>query len=191
MSRDLTTAEVALVTGHNVPSFGAAEISYADGFVRLCSLPVREISLLSAMTGGQETFYGCGSMGAVSSMQAGAEARSYGITLTLSGIPGNWASYLRTQDVQGRPIRVYRGFCDRLYVPRLFRSVWVGRGDTQTCRVGGDATDVTISAENVLIDWERGRVRHYTDVDQQSRYPGDLFMQYMAALENMVLDEAV
>lgn len=190
MSRNLTPAELALVTGPNVIPFGAAEIAYAEGTVRLCSLPVRETPLLSAMSGVEETFYGCGTMGAVSAIQAGAEARSYGITLTLSGIPGNWAAYLRGQDVQGRSVRLYRGFCDRLYRVGMFRSVWVGRGDTQYCRVG-EATDVTVAAESVLIDWERGRVRHYTDVDQQARHPGDKFFEYVAALENMVLSEGV
>jgi hypothetical protein len=188
MTRGLTTPEAALVTAPNVIPFAAIEVAYDDGTVRLCSLPVRSVQLLSAMTDQEEAFFGAGGMGAISAVQAGSEARSYGITATLSGIPGNWAAYLRTQDVQGRAVRVYRGFCDRLYTPLLFRSVWVGRGDAQYCRTG-ESTDVTVAAESVLIDWERGRVRRCTDVDQQGAHPGDKFFQYVAALEGQNLME--
>ena len=58
--------------------------------MRLCSLP------LQATFGGL-TFYGTGAMGEISALEEGGENRSYGFSLSLSGIPGNWLDYLRSQ----------------------------------------------------------------------------------------------
>ena len=75
-----------LSTGCSPPSapvvrpFMAAHLDYPDGAVRVRSLP-------TSVTIGGQTYYGTGVWGEISAIEAGAEARSYGFTLALSGIP--------------------------------------------------------------------------------------------------------
>lgn len=180
MTRSLSAELVAAATAPVVRPFLAAELDYPDGAVRVCSLP------LPVVIEGN-TYHGTGVMGAISALEEGSENRSYGFTLTLCGIPGNWAEYLRSQDVQGRTVRVFMGFCDDKHAvigePVV---ITVGRMDTQDVRAG-QTTDVTVACEDIRVDWERARVRLYTDADQQAAHPGDTFFKYIAAMENIDL----
>jgi hypothetical protein len=45
----------------------------------------------------------------------------------------------------------------------------------------GETAAVTVRLENRMADWERPRVRRYTDEDQQRAYPGDLGFQFLTA----------
>jgi hypothetical protein len=180
VTRPLATDQIEAVTATVVRPFMAVEMDYPSGFVRLCSLPV------SVVIDG-DTYYGTGVMGEISPLEEGAENRSYGFTLTLCGIPGSWSEYLRGQDVQGRKVRVMMGFCDATHNvigdPVI---ITVGRMDTQDVRAGKN-TDVTVSCEDIRVDWERARVRLATDADHQAKHPGDTFFKYVAAMENIDL----
>jgi len=46
---------------------------------------------------------------------------------------------------------------------------------------------LALSYESELIDLERPRTKLYTDGDQQALYPGDLGLQYVAALQDQTL----
>lgn len=185
---------IAASRGETVIPFLAAELMYPRGPVRVTSLD-RIVTLISPATGLPEPFYGVGAMGEVSPIEEGGESRSYGFTLTLSGIPNtllvdgseqSMSEYLRAQDVQGRPYALIFGFMNRLYQVQASDVIQIGRMDTQDV-LAGETTAVQVSCESIQVDWERAHPRFYTDVDQQTRHPGDKFCQYMAALENMDL----
>jgi hypothetical protein len=173
-----------LIDGFKAPvvrPFMAVLLDYPDGAVRLTSLPTGTVLGID-----DQDWHGAGVLGQMSGLEEGAENRSYGFTLTLSGIPGNWLAYLRTQDVQGRRVDVHLGLVDEKN--RVIRSQLIKRGrmDTQDA-AAGQTTSVTVTCEDVLVDWERARVRRCTDVDHRTRYPNDGFFKYVAALENQTL----
>ena len=179
MSRPAAAPLIAASRQPVVRPFMAADLDYPDGAVRVCSLP-------QPITIGGQVYYGTGAMGEISALEEGPENRSYGVTLQLSGIPGNWASYLRTQDVQGRLATVYLGFVTANYELIGSEVITVGRMDTQDVQAGA-TTAVLVSCESIGVDWERARVRRCTDADHRTRHPTDGFFKYQAAMESMTL----
>lgn len=177
--RNVGPAMLAAARGGHALPFLAVELLYPAGPVRCTSLD-RHLQLEG------HTWYGTGVMGELSDIEEGSENRSYGFSVALSGIPGQWMAYIRGQDVQGRLATVRLGFVDRKYRLLGIDTITVGRMDTQDIEVG-EHIAVNVSVEGIGVDWERARVRRCTDVDQQTRHPGDRFFQYTAALENMNL----
>ncbi len=186
MSRD---APAELIDGFRQPvvrPFLAVELSYPAGVVRLTTLPRGSQVMIDG-----HTWHGAGVLGQIGALTDGAESRSYGFTLSLSGIPGDWGAYLRAQDVQGRRVRVWLGSANAAWQPVATQLIKVGRMDTQDVLVNADTTAVLVTCEDILVDWERPRVRRCTDVDHQSRHPGDGVFKFVSALQNIILDEPV
>jgi hypothetical protein len=177
MSRDLDTATAAHSQGAVVRPVLLVELDYPDGMVRCCSAD-------QSITWSGQTYLAVGAMGAVSAVQEGTEAQSYGVTLSLSGVPGRWGRYLIDQQVQGRSAVIRLAFlnagCQLIGEPL---PVFVGRMDTQDISVGED-TSVQVALESLLVDWERNCSRRYTDVDQRARCPTDRGLEYVAATAN-------
>ncbi|WP_395007281.1 hypothetical protein [Undibacterium sp.] len=178
--RDLHPLVQSEVLGDHVRPFVAVELDYPSGIVRACSLD-RNITIEGKL------YYGVSLLGEVGELVEGSENRSYGFTVSLSGIPKSFLDYLRVQDVQGREAVVRLGFVDAGY--QLLGStviIAVGRMDAQDLAIGKKIENI-VSIESIQVDWERARVRRYTDVDQQSEHPGDDFFKYMSAMENLTL----
>lgn len=181
MTRVADPALIAAALAPTVRPFLAAELMYPEGPVRLSSLPHGVAVLVDG-----ETYHGSGAMGRITELEEGSENRSYGFSLDLSGIPGNWADYLKAQDVQGGLVTIRLGLCDEQYRVIGSEVITVGRMDTQDVQAGAE-TFVRVNCEGPNVDWERSRVRRATDIDQRSRYPADRFFQYVAAMENAVI----
>ena len=180
-------ASPAFINGFKQPvvrPFLAGLLDYPAGPVRLTTLPRGTTVMIDG-----QPWYGGGVLES-SALEDGAESRSYGFSLSLSGIPGDWAAYLRGQDVQGRSVRIWLGLADAGWNVVATQLVKVGRMDTQDVSVG-EKTAVVVTCEDILVDWERARARRCTDVDHQARHPGDRFFEYVAAMQNIILHEAV
>jgi hypothetical protein len=176
MTRPAAAELLAAAKAPTVRPFMAAELMYPEGPVRVCSLP-------QPITFGGHTFAGTGVMGKISQLEEGPENRSYGFSLELSGIPGNWAEYLRGQDVQGGLVTVWLGFADEQWSAMGVEVITVGRMDCQDVQAG-ETTWVRVNCEGPGVDWERARVRRCTSVDQQTRNPGDQFFRFSPAMRN-------
>ena len=64
--------------------------------------------------------------------------------------------------------------------------VFQGRMDITDIEIG-ETIGVTISLESRLVDWERPRVRRFTDQDQKRAFPGDRGLEYVQAVSDMEL----
>lgn len=64
--------------------------------------------------------------------------------------------------------------------------IFRGRMDQMDVRVGDTAT-VTVKLLNRMADWERPKVRRYTDQEQQRQYPGDNGMRFVASTVDKTL----
>lgn len=174
MSRNLTAATLSAVTAEVVSRTLAVELSFTSGFVRFCGAPWD-------LTIGGQTFLGVGQLGSISVAEESAELRAYGLNVTLSGIPRDNIAIALTEAYQGRPATVWEVPLSSDGTPVadpivMFR----GRMDTMDVQLGDMAT-VRVALENRLADWERPRVRRYTNEDQQSVFPGDRGFEFVSA----------
>lgn len=176
--RDLDSIAQAESKKDRLRPFSAVELDYPDGIVRLSFLPF-DIEIEG------NTFTGSGSLGAISMITEGAEQKSYGLTITLSGIPSVKTDYLLKQDVQGRIAKVWMGFLDENH--RLIGKpiiIFVGRMDTQMLKVG-KTTDIEVAVESLFIDWQRAKVRRFTNEDQTAAFPDDKGFEFVSAVADM------
>lgn len=178
MSRDIHPEVVAEVQGEVVRPFLVCELDYPDGTVRASSLP------FNIVLDGHE-YMGTSTYGSVGELTEGAEQQSYSVGLGLSGIPGNFAAYLSSQDVQGREAVIRLGFVNAQHqVIGQLCTIFVGRMNTQDVTAGKN-TSVQLGLESLLVDWERPRVRRFTDADQKARFPTDRGLEYVSAVASM------
>jgi hypothetical protein len=180
MSRDIAAAIEEASQAPHVTPYLLVHLDYESGAVRVASTPF-DIPFAG------QTYLGVGRLGSISPIQEGPEMKSYGISLQLSGIPITYMQEMRAERYQDRACRIWLGLLDMGHKAvgapvQLFG----GRMDVITFDVGQTIT-ATLTAESRLIDWERPRIRRYTDQDQQRAYPGDKGMEYTQATTEMEL----
>lgn len=176
--RDLDDIAEAESRKERLRPFSAVELDYPDGIVRLSFLP------FDIIIDGHR-FTGAGDLGAISMVTEGAEQKSYGVTITLSGIPSVRTDYLLKQDIQGRLAKIWMGFLDENH--QLIGKpiiIFVGRMDTQMLKVG-KTTDIEVTVESLFIDWQRAKVRRFTNEDQTAIYPDDKGFEFVSAVADM------
>lgn len=174
MSRDLAAANLTAVNAEIVYPIYAVALDFVSGVARWNG------SLRDLVISGN-TFTGLGALGNISVIEEGAETRAYGITVGITGIPRDAVALALTQEYQGRPATVWAIQTDEggtiIGTPQI---VFRGRMDQLTIQLG-DMASVTARLENRLADWDRPRVRRYTQEDQQRTFRTDLGFQYLTA----------
>lgn len=177
MSRGMTTAAINAVLAEAAYRTVAAELVFDSAPVRIVGAPY------SITIDGHE-FLGVGLLGKIGVAEEGADLQAYSMTLELSGIPRDAIAAALTEPYQGRPATVWDVPMDEDFQPVadpviIFR----GRMDMMTVDIGAMA-NVSMTLLNRLADWDRPRMLRYSDVEQQRLHPGDLGLQYAAAMEN-------
>lgn len=134
-----------------------------------------------------ETYTGTGTLLAIDKVEEAADLRAVGVTYTLTGVPIPLRSLAlnASNNIQGGNITMWLGClwgnAELVADPyQLFK----GRMDTMTLRNSGTACTIQLSAESVLIDLERPRVRYYTPEDIKLDYPTDTFFDYVVGLQD-------
>lgn len=175
MARGLSAGAIASVTSETPARTVAIELDFPSGFVRMNGSPA-DIIL------GGNTFLGVGGLGAITAIEESAELRSYDLSVQLSGVPRDSIAIALAEAYQGRRGSVWEVPLDPttyqpIADPILF---FRGRMDQLDIRVGDTAT-VSVRLQNRLADWERPKLRRYTDEDQRRAHPGDLGLRYVAS----------
>lgn len=173
--RSMTPAMEAAVQAEIVSRTVAVEMDFPSGLLRVNGSPA-DFQILG------NTYLGIGGLGAISATEESAELRAYGLTLSLSGIPRDMVAVALGQAYQGRRVTVWEVLFHTETWAVLADPVVVFRGrmDTMDVRMGEMAT-IIVKAENRLADWERPRIRRYTDEDQQQAHPGDRGFRFVSA----------
>ena len=126
-----------------------------------------------------ETFTGVGQFGSVSVINESADMKATGIQCQLTGIPTTHISNALSEDYSGRIAKLYIGFfnASRTLVadPMV---IFAGRIDAMDIQIGKTAS-VSVSIESKLVDWERARIRRYTNEDQRNLYSTDEFCEFV------------
>ncbi len=129
------------------------------------------------------TFKGVGQLGKISELQETTELQTYGFSLELSGIDSALVAIALNDDIQGRAASIYLAFLDNDH--KIIGDPvgpWAGRMDTLSGDIGKTAT-LKLDIESRMADWERPRMRRYTDADQQKEYPGDKGLEFVSQMQ--------
>ena len=172
MPRPITPDVDAVLEGPRYRPVKLAEFEF--------SAPVRYWTGTDQITFNGHTFLAVGFLGKVSAVTETPEIRAVPIDFELSGMQPAIRSIILGEHYQGRACRLWEGFManDGTLVPEPVLT-FVGRMNAPEIVDSGTSVTIRLRAENRLIDLERPRIRRYTDRFQQSRYPGDLFFEFV------------
>lgn len=175
MSRGLTTGAKAASQGETVLRTLAVALDFPSGIARFNSSPA------DIVIGGQ-TFLGVGALGSISAAEEGVELRSYGMTVGLTGVPREAVALALGQAYQGRGGTVWEVPLDPATWQPVSDPIVIFRGRMDQMDITlGERAEVVVRLENRLTDWERPKLRRYTDVDQRRRDPNDGSFRFLPA----------
>ena len=180
MSRDLTPDVSAAVQDGYVPALLLVELDFPSGALRANN------SAVSVDWGGHN-WLGLGQVGSVDVIPEHSDLQMTGVSLTLTGIPSEMTSRVLGEHYQGRSCKLWFAPLDADYRPLADPVlVFSGRMDTPDIQLGETAS-VSLTAESRITDWERPRIRRYTNEDQLAEYPGDRGLEFVAQMVEKTL----
>lgn len=131
-----------------------------------------------------KTYLGAGELLSISPIQESVELQANGVTLQLAGIGDPLLSKAKTEDYQGREVNIKLGGFDasnNIVADPVI--VFSGFMDTMTIQDDGGTGTIALTVENRLIEFEKARVRRFTDNDQRIDYPNDDGLEYVTQIQ--------
>ncbi len=174
MSRDITSTVSNALDDDVIKPFFAVDIGFDDN-------PLYVWNGYGDLTIGSKTYLGAGQLLNISSVEETTEMEAKGATITMSGIPSSFLSSALTEAYQGRECKIYFGVTS---TPSDYVEVFAGELDQMNIVEASDTATIEVKAENVLVKLETPVIRRFTDQDQQSRFSGDLGLEYVADLQD-------
>ncbi len=133
------------------------------------------------------TFLSVGALGTVSPVEEGAELQAYTVAVSLCGIDESLIAIAQQEHIQGRRAKIYLALLDDnsnlVGMPLL---LFAGRIDSMQWQAGNNPS-ITLTVKNPLADWERNKLRRYTDSDQKNIFPEDNFFEYINTISDRPL----
>jgi len=177
MPRTLTSAATTAVTSSHVPLCVFVELVFPSGTLRFTNAG-------HSIAWDGETWLGAGNLARVEPITEVASAQAAALNVQFSGIDPAYVSAILDDHYQGNPARIWiatlNAEMEVLDDPVL---VFQGRMDEPYVTIG-ETAEVQLALENRFADWDRPRLRMYSDADQKSRHPGDRFFEYIASMES-------
>lgn len=178
MSRTLTASMQTEVTSSVLSPIVLVELDFD-------SLPFNAWSGMSDLTWDSKTWTGAGSLMSFGSLEETTEVRALGTSITITGLNSAITSAALSEDYQGRSATIWLGAMDdsgNVVADPII--VFGGRMDVMTINERGEQVSINITIENRLIDFERTKIRRYTDQDQKIDYPNDKGFEFVAAIQD-------
>ena len=123
-------------------------------------------------------YVGAGQLGSISNISEASQAKPNKITVGISGIDPAIVALLMNEELMNRPAYVHLAICDEDWQIVGEPILWFyGHMDPPSGKQG-KAGSFSVPINSRLADWDRSLVERYTNVDQQSRYPGDLGLEF-------------
>ena len=170
MTRGLTGAFQSAVAGPHVQAVVFAQLDFAEGVTRLCTAG-------HSLEWSGFTWLGAGTMLGVSIVEESSTLEAHGLDLTLSGCTPELLTAAQTYHYQGRAVDLWFAPLDDSLTPITDPYPYFsGRMDYST--ISTDGAVIVLHCSSWFEDWQRARVRRYTDADQQREYPGDRFFEF-------------
>jgi hypothetical protein len=182
MARDVTAAQLAELAATSKTPVLFYQGEFASGDLRLWSG-------VGDKTWAGYTWTGAGVLLGISPVKEAASIVANGIQVTLSGMPSSVIAKVHDEARPNKLGRVWLGFLDATgaVVADPVKS-FEGRLDVPEVVDGGETCTITVSYESRLIDLRRPRLWRWDHATQQQHYPGDLGFQYVADLQDQVIE---
>lgn len=172
MSRTTTPAFDSATQGQHWIGMLFAEFGFASGTLRLCSSS-------ADMQWGGYTWEG----GAPLSLEETKETttlESNGLAFELPGVMQQYIAIALGEFVKGRSAKLWFAPLDANYQIAADPTLeWVGTIDRMTITRSKESATVRIQCESRAIEWDRATAPVYSNEDQQVRYPGDKFFEFL------------
>ena len=134
---------------------------------------------------GSDTYTGAGTLLSVSNSEDNLELKSNGLVVGLSGMDTTVVNYALTENYQNRPITIFLGYVmggtnEVAGTLTLFK----GRMTSLVVNDTPEGSQVTIDAENRLVDLDRPSNLRYTKESQNFLHSGDTGFNRVASLQD-------
>jgi hypothetical protein len=144
-------------------------------------------SALSTFPYGQ-AFTGLGWLGTISTVPQTTKVQAQNVTFSLSGIVVDFVTEAVNQVRITDTATLWLGFVDDTgAVIADPVQLFSGSLDVPSMTDFGQASTLSITAENPLVRLQEAPNRSFDDADQQINYPGDLGFSFVDALNNLTL----
>jgi hypothetical protein len=176
MARDLTSGWASATVAASVRIAMAIEAEFSTGTVRVWSGA-------ATLAWNSLSWTALGHLIGVDRIEESQAVSANGVAITLSGVPSSLINLALNDDYRGKPVRIWILLMDADFDTVVESYLqFAGRMDTMTFEDAGETTSFSMQCESNLVDLQRPRIVRYTDEEQQRLHPGDLGLQYVAAL---------
>lgn len=174
MTRALTSAVDAALLAGNVTAVILVELYFDSGTIYLAHAGYN-------ISWNGNTYLGAARIGTLEPVQETSELQMNGMAGTIVANAAN-ISIALNEPMQGRAVIMRLAAMDANHQILATPVVcFNGRMDTMAIELGDKAT-IRVTGESRFSDWDRPRVRRYNHEDQISKYPTDLFFQFVAQM---------
>lgn len=161
----------------NIPLLVFVELAFADATLRLHSAERGRTINWNGFD-----WLGTGELGEITGIDESDELKSADVQFALSGIDPTLLNEALSENYHGRPANVWLAILDDQYeIEGQPIGPFGYKMDNLEGEVGKEGR-LILTAKNHLADWERARIRRYTNEDQQAEYPGDLGMEFVSQM---------
>ena len=140
---------------------------------------------VGALNWNGDAYVGAGGLAKITTVKEQSLLQATGTKFELTGIPvGNLLIALEAQ-YQNKIARLWIALVDNsLNIIGNPTLLFLGRIDVMDIREDGKTASVGVTVESRLRDLERPRVRYYTKVDQEERYPKDEGLSFITSIND-------
>ena len=180
--RTLSAAMVTEVTTVQLAPVILVSLSFPSAYTRLWTG-------YGTLTYAGVPYLGIGTFGSISPIEETTDLAARGISMQLSGVPTANIALALTEDYQGRECTVLFGALSPTAGTLISSPVTVfqGRMDVMQISDDGQSADITMTAENRLVDFKRPREVRYTHEEQTALFPGDLGLEFVTAIQEKAI----
>lgn len=179
-TRNLTSGFQTAVAAEVIRPVLLVELDWPSGKVYATSAPMN-------ITVGGNTYFGIGNLGSISAAREGTDTQADVLTLTITGVPTGAVAQAINDNPQLRLAIVSLALFDANYQLVADPAIlYQGTMDTPNIEMGTTGT-ITVPIINTLADWERPRGGRFTDDEQESRFPGDKFFEFVPQMVDAII----
>ena len=173
MSRTVPSAILTALAQDHVEQFLAVELL-------LDSAPVRLWTGYGDRTIDGNSYVGAGELLNIQGLEEVADLSAKAITISLSGVSGNYVSLALQEPYQRRKCRVLYGVTS----VDDYVEVFSGKLNKMTIEDAPDSGTISVLVDSKLVELDRASNRRYTSESHKSRHPGDTFFDYVSGLQD-------
>jgi hypothetical protein len=177
MARVISDDVLAALAAVNVSPAYLTEVQFASGYQRFWTG-------IGQLTWNSHTWTGNGTFLGVANIDQTDDLNAQGITLRFSGVSSDMVTAALGEVQMDFTVKVWLALLDSTgsLITDPVPVFW-GNLDVPTITDNGDTLEITITAENPLLQGQNASKRRYTHDDQQIGFPGDNGFQFVAAIQ--------